>query len=78
MKKAPKKPVKPVKTKAVAKYVQHWLKPEVVRLSWGENVYDYYLDGYKLLSTYLWLRRKAGENKAGVWLKKNAKRCEKC
>lgn len=67
MKKAPQKPVK---GKSVARYIHHWLKSEVVRLSWGKSEYDYYLDGMKLLNKYLWLRRKAGENKAGVWLKK--------
>ena len=76
--KAVKKPLKPVEQGKGAKYVKHWLQPEVGRLSWGESVYDYYLYDGKLLQKYLWLKSKAGENKAGIWLKKNAKRCEKC
>lgn len=65
-----------VKDNQEAKYVHHWLKPEVVRVQWGAKTYDYYLDGIPNLNTFLWLKNRAGMNKAANWLKKNAYKYE--
>ena len=56
-------------------YVRHYEKPDVVVMAWGSKQYEYYLDG-KNLKKYLFMRTKAGDNKAGIWLKKVAWKCE--
>lgn len=73
---APKEVKKPAPGKG-AEYLYHWIKPEVVGIRWGDNKYEYFLDGTTLLNRYLWLRRQAGENKAALWLKKNAYKSQK-
>ena len=60
---------------AGAVYVKHYEKPDVVVVAWGNKQYEYYLDG-KNLQKYLFMRRKAGDNKAGIWLKKVAYKFE--
>lgn len=75
--KATKKPVKRRVSSKGARYISHQERPEIVRLAWGEKVYDHYLYSVFLLERYLWLRRKAGENKAALWLKKNADHIKK-
>jgi hypothetical protein len=52
-------------------------KPELVKIKWNSSVYEYHLNSYQDLNKYLFIRRKAGETKGALWLKKNCQSCVK-
>jgi len=49
--------------------VKIWTNPEVVRIQWGERIYDYYVDSLKTLNKFLHIKNVAGINKASAWIK---------